>query len=76
MNQDELPVAIRSSVLRTLKVRQAIEQELAWRRDRPKPQPGPQFAFLRCEADIAIYGGSAGCGKSRGLLMWPLVYLN
>lgn len=37
-----------------------------------KPQPGPQELFLTTSADIAIYGGSAGSGKSWGLLMEPL----
>lgn len=36
------------------------------------PQPGPQTEFLRTKADIAIYGGSAGSGKSYGLLLEPL----
>lgn len=36
------------------------------------PQPGPQTAFLACTADIAIYGGSAGSGKSYGLILDPL----
>ncbi|MEK6556555.1 MAG: hypothetical protein AABZ31_15000, partial [Bdellovibrionota bacterium] len=29
-----------------------------------KPNPGPQEAFLATDADIAIFGGSAGCGKA------------
>lgn len=37
-----------------------------------QPQPGPQTAFLGCTADIAIYGGAAGGGKSYGLLLDPL----
>lgn len=36
------------------------------------PQPGPQTAFLMTVADIAIYGGAAGGGKSYGLLLEPL----
>lgn len=36
------------------------------------PQPGPQYNFLATEADIAIYGGAAGGGKSYGLLLDPL----
>ncbi|HTV42914.1 MAG TPA: phage terminase large subunit [Candidatus Sulfotelmatobacter sp.] len=34
-----------------------------------KPQPGPQTDFLRCSADICIFGGAAGGGKSHGLLL-------
>lgn len=37
-----------------------------------RPQPGPQTAFLGSPADIAIYGGSAGGGKTWALLMEPL----
>lgn len=33
------------------------------------PQPGPQTDFLSTTADIAIYGGAAGGGKSFGLLL-------
>lgn len=36
------------------------------------PQPGPQTKFLESRADIVIYGGAAGGGKSFGLLMDPL----
>lgn len=36
------------------------------------PQPGPQTAFASTTADIAIYGGAAGGGKSYGLLLEPL----
>jgi len=36
------------------------------------PQEGPQTAFLSTEADIAIYGGAAGGGKTFGLLVEPL----
>ncbi len=37
-----------------------------------RPQPGPQEAFAASAADIAIYGGAAGGGKSFALLMEPL----
>lgn len=36
------------------------------------PQEGPQTAFLETTADIAIYGGAAGGGKSYGLLLEPI----
>ena len=34
-----------------------------------RPQPGPQEAFLSSPADVVIYGGAAGGGKSYALLM-------
>ena len=34
-----------------------------------KPQPGPQEKFLSTSADVCIYGGAAGGGKTYGLLM-------
>lgn len=33
------------------------------------PQPGPQEKFLASEADIAIYGGAAGGGKTFAILL-------
>lgn len=36
------------------------------------PQDGPQTSFLASPADIAIYGGAAGGGKTWALLMEPL----
>lgn len=40
-----------------------------------RPQPGPQTQFLASPADIAIYGGGAGGGKTWGLLMEPLRHI-
>jgi len=40
------------------------------------PQSGPQTDFLSTEADIAIYGGSAGGGKTFALLLEPLHYID
>lgn len=37
-----------------------------------KPQPGPQTDFLTTSADIALFGGGAGGGKSFALLLEPL----
>lgn len=34
----------------------------------PKPQPGAQTTFYNTDADITIFGGSAGSGKSYALL--------
>jgi predicted phage terminase large subunit-like protein len=41
-----------------------------------KPNPGPQTEALRSRADILIFGGSAGSGKSFTLLMEPLRHLH
>lgn len=40
-----------------------------------RPQPGAQSTFLSSAADIAIYGGAAGGGKSWALLMEPLRHI-
>lgn len=40
------------------------------------PQDGPQTAFLASPADIAIYGGAAGGGKTWALLMEPLRHVS
>jgi predicted phage terminase large subunit-like protein len=37
-----------------------------------RPQEGPQMEFLRSEADIVIYGGAAGGGKTFALLLEAL----
>lgn len=39
------------------------------------PQAGPQTSFLASTADIVIYGGAAGGGKSFGILLDPLRHL-
>lgn len=36
------------------------------------PQPGPQTDFLTTLADIGIFGGAAGGGKTYGLLLEPV----
>ncbi len=41
-----------------------------------RPQPGPQERFLASTADIVIYGGSAGGGKTYGLLLEALRHVN
>lgn len=41
-----------------------------------EPQPGPQTAFLSSKADICIYGGSAGAGKTFALEMEPMRHLS
>ena len=35
-------------------------------------QPGPQTAVLQSAADICIFGGAAGCGKTFALIVEPL----
>lgn len=40
-----------------------------------RPQPGPQSAFLESVADIVVYGGAAGGGKTFGLLLDPIRFL-
>jgi len=40
------------------------------------PQPGPQTSFLSSRAQIVIYGGAAGGGKTYGLLLDPLRHYN
>jgi predicted phage terminase large subunit-like protein len=39
---------------------------------RIEPQPGPQTEFLKSAADIALFGGGAGSGKSFAILLEPL----
>lgn len=41
-----------------------------------RPQPGPQEIFLSSSADIAIYGGAAGGGKTFAILMEALRHCN
>lgn len=41
-----------------------------------QPQPGAQYKFLQSEADIVLYGGSAGGGKSYGLLLDVMRFFN
>lgn len=37
-----------------------------------RPNPGPQETFLSTPADVAIYGGAAGSGKSFATILDPL----
>ena len=41
-----------------------------------KPQPGAQTRFLESEADIALYGGEAGSGKTWALLLEVLRHVH
>ena len=42
----------------------------------PRPQLGPQSTFWNTKADIAIYGGAAGAGKTYALLLEPTKHLS
>lgn len=44
--------------------------------ERIEPQKGPQEAFLTSKADIVIYGGAAGGGKTFGLLLQALKHID
>lgn len=41
-----------------------------------RPQAGPQENFLATSADIAVYGGAAGGGKTWALLLEPLRHIH
>ena len=52
------------AIAKSYRFNSKVERKLAW-----KPQTGGQTMFYTTRADICIFGGSAGCGKSSGLLM-------
>lgn len=50
--------------------------DLDYYTDNIVPQPGPQTAAHACSADIMVYGGAAGGGKSRFLVAEPTRHVN
>lgn len=50
-----------------------IEESTNLTTKRYRPQPGPQWAFMQSRADITIYGGAAGGGKTFALLLEALM---
>lgn len=44
--------------------------------DAVRPQPGPQERFLASPADLVIYGGAAGGGKTYGLMLEALRHVD
>lgn len=42
--------------------------------DSISPQKGPQTKFLKSSADVAVYGGAAGAGKTFAVLLEPLYH--
>ena len=51
-------------------------RQLAFEEVNIGPQPGPQTDFMMTTADIAIYGGAAGGGKTFGLLLDDIRHYN
>ena len=41
-----------------------------------KPQEGRQENFMATPADLAFFGGSAGCGKTWALLLEPVRHID
>jgi hypothetical protein len=56
--------------------RRSLSAPVADATTRIQPQEGPQYRFIQSSADIVVYGGAAGGGKSYGLLLDPLRYVD
>lgn len=54
----------RNRLIKTYGMYQEKDKKIEW-----KPQPGGQTLFCNTKADIAIYGGAAGAGKTSALLI-------
>jgi len=66
----------RRTALRQTEAKSKQDQASTFRPTGVKPQPGPQEQFLASSADIAIYGGAAGGGKSYALLLEGLRHID
>jgi predicted phage terminase large subunit-like protein len=49
-----------------------VPPDMEYREKRIAPQKGPQEMFIKTKADIAVYGGAAGGGKTWSILLEPL----
>jgi len=65
----EMDGTLSGSVLGKPNSTEAARKKAESKKNALGPQPGPQMQFLTTKADIAVFGGSAGSGKTFALLM-------
>ena len=65
-----------SKALRYQEYAQEVERRKSQGEKVIYPQEGPQTRFLQTNADICIYGGAAGGGKTYGLLLTALRHIS